>query len=445
MNVTVVGLWHLGSVTAACLAARGRRVVGFDFDGSRVRELQRGRAPISEPGLDLLIQDGLSSGSLTFSDDLGQAMKEGEFVWITYDTPVDEDDRADVAFVEEHVERLFPFLNSGSIVLISSQIPIGTTAKLEKAYRAAHPDQAVAFAYSPENLRLGHALTAFMEPDRVVVGVRGAREQGRIAELFQPFTENILWMSVESAEMTKHALNAFLATSVVFANEIAALCERTGADAKEVELGLKTDPRIGGRAYLAPGAAFSGGTLARDVTFLRDLQSSLGSSESLFHAVLRSNEAHQQWTRNKLLEWIASAGEHREQDASSTPLAGRIIAVWGLTYKPGTDTLRRSLAVNLCRWLASSGAKVRAHDPAVTSLPADLAAIIEQSRSPLDALEGASALVIATEWPEYRDLSAEDVVRKMEQPLVLDPNRFLAKTLGMDERVRYAAVGKAMS
>jgi UDPglucose 6-dehydrogenase len=252
-------------------------------------------------------------------------------------------------------------------------------------------------------------------------------------------------MSVESAEMTKHALNAFLATSVVFANEIAALCERTGADAKEVELGLKSDPRIGERAYLAPGAAFSGGTLARDVTFLGDLQSSLGGSKSLFDAVLRSNEAHQQWTRDKLLELVAGAGGQREQDGPSTPLAGKTIAVWGLTYKPGTDTLRRSLAVDLCRWMASNGATVRAHDPAVTSLPEDLAGIIVQSRSPLGALEGASVLVIATEWPEYREVSAEDVVHKMEQPLVIDPNRFLAKTLGMNEQVQYAAVGKAVS
>lgn len=443
--VAVVGLWHLGSVTAACLAARGQHVVGLDFDESRVRKLQHGKAPIFEPGLDALIQEGLSSGLLTFSSAPGEAVKDASLVWITYDTPVDEEDRANPAYVEECVIRLFPFLEDGTLVLLSSQVPIGTTAKLERAFRSSHPDTTVSFAYSPENLRLGQAVSAFMQPVRVVIGVRSEGERDRIAELFHPFSDNIIWMSVESAEMTKHALNAFLATSIVFANEIAALAERTGADAKEVERGLKSDPRIGEKAYLAPGAAFSGGTLARDVTFLRDLQTTFGNAESFFQAVLNSNESHQEWARGKILELIEDLEMRGEEAGSAGPIAGATIAVWGLTYKPGTDTLRRSLAVDLCRWLASQGARVRAHDPVVKTLPKDLAGIIEQSQEPLDAVDGASVLVIATEWPEYRDVPAEDLVGRMEQPIVIDPNRFLLKTLGSEDRIRYVAVGKAHS
>src|ERR1044071_7765936 len=246
MNICVYGLWHLGCVTAACLAERFR-TVGLDPDTATVDDLSKGKPPIPEPGLDLLIQAGISVGMLTFTTDIS-ASSAADIIWVAFDTPVDEDDRADVEYVVTRISLLFPYLREGAVVLISSQIPVGTTSRIEAAYRVAFPHKDVRFAYSPENLRLGKALEVFRKPGRIVVGTRTDADRELLAPLLIPFCDNLIWMSVESAEMTKHALNAFLANSIAFINEIAAVCEEVGADARQVEKGLKSDERIGPRA-----------------------------------------------------------------------------------------------------------------------------------------------------------------------------------------------------
>lgn len=429
MNVCVVGLWHLGTVTAACLASAGHHVVGLDFSADTVRQLQAGTPPLFEPGLETLVKTGLANGTLRFSDD-PSAVESAEIVWIAYDTPVNDEDRADVPYVIGCVTRLFPHLKTDTLVLISSQLPVGSTRQLEKDYAASYPEKRVTFGYSPENLRLGKAISAFTQPDRIVIGLRDRADQERVKQLLQPFTERIEWMSVESAEMTKHALNAFLATSVTFANEIAALCESVGADAKEVERGLKSEARIGPKAYLGPGAAFAGGTLARDIQFLSHLGAEQHVPIHLLNAVQSSNAAHKQWAQRKLLTLLGDLDQ-------------KVVALWGLTYKPGTDTLRRSGAVELGLWLAEKGAKVRAHDPMIAALPPELRRLMAIADSALATLEGADALVIATEWPDYQAISAEAVYTAMKKPIVVDASRFLSRTLGSDPHIAYYAVGKA--
>jgi UDPglucose 6-dehydrogenase len=429
MNVCVLGLWHLGTVTAACLASVGHQVTGLDFDADAVAQLQQGQPPLFEPGLQDLVKRGLTEGRLRFTTDMADAVRRAQVVWVAYDTPVDDEDRADVEFVVERVSRLFPCLGAGTLVLISSQLPVGTTRRLERLYAAACSDKPVSFGYSPENLRLGKAISVFTQPDRVVVGMRSQAHRERVAALLRPITDHIEWMSVESAEMTKHALNAFLATSVTFINELATLCEQVGADAREVERGLKTEARIGPKAYLGPGAAFAGGTLARDVAFLSQLGAERQLPMHLMSAVRASNDAHKLWPRRKLHEAVGD-------------LQGQTIAVWGLTYKPGTDTLRCSSSVELCQWLAEQGARVRAHDPVVKSLPPGWAGKIELCATPLIALDGAVALVVATEWPEYQAVPLEAVVSSRSgQFVVIDANRFLAKIFADDPRIRYIAVG----
>ena len=428
MNVCVVGLWHLGSVTAACLAEAGHVVTGLDFDASTIARLQTGRGPIMEPGLDDLLTRGLAREKLRFTMDAADALRGASVVWVTYDTPVDADDRADVAGVIANVRRLFPFLAPGTLVLVSSQLPVGSVRELEVAFAAARPGVAVTFGCSPENLRLGKAIAVFSKPDRVVAGVRQPADRVRVEELLRPFGARIEWMSVESAEMTKHALNAFLATCVTFANEVATICEHVGADAKEVERGLKSEARIGPRAYLAPGAAFAGGTLARDVRFLADLAGRHATEAAMIPAVEAGNRHHQAWPRRKLAALLG-------------PLQARRVAVWGLTYKPGTDTLRRSLSVELCRWLMDQGAEIRVHDPTVQTLPPGTLTGAIVCAEPMDAVRGADALVIGTEWPVYQDVAAADVVAAMRMPVVVDANRFLYNTLGMAPGVRYSAVG----
>ena len=413
MNVLVQGLWHLGSVTAACLARAGHHVIGLDRDEATIATLRTGKAPISEPGLDAL----LAAHPIEFTSDV-MAAARADVAWITYDTPVDADDRADVEFVVREVAAMLPHLRDGSVVLVSSQLPVGSVARLEALRPGVH------FACSPENLRLGNALRVFSDPDRVVLGVRDEATKVVLTELFAPITAKLEWMSVESAEMTKHAINAFLALSVTFANELASVCERVGADAKQVERGLKTESRIGPKAYLGPGAAFAGGTLARDIAFLTGMGKDFGLALPLLSGVRPSNEAHKKWARRRLEDRLGT-------------LAGKTVAVWGLTYKAGTDTLRRSAAVELCRDLADGGAHVRAFDPAVKQLPAELA-FIELAADP--NLAGVDALVIATEWPEFATLELAPLVATMKRRLVVDANRFLAKAFANLD-VEYYAVG----
>jgi UDPglucose 6-dehydrogenase len=430
MKVCVLGLWHLGTVTSACLASGGHRVTGLDFDEVVIANLKNGKPPLFEPGLEDLVKKGLETGVLDFSTSPADAVRNAQVIWVAYDTPVDEDDNADVDYVIERVSRLFPYLESGQEVLISSQLPVGTSKTLEALFSQMRPDINVLFSYSPENLRLGKAISVFTQPDRVVIGIRTEKSRKVFAELMAPFTDHIEWMSVESAEMTKHALNAFLATSVTFINEIAAICEQVGADAKEVERGLKSETRIGPKAYLGPGGAFAGGTLARDIAFLTKLGQQHALPIHLIPAVRTSNEAHKGWPRHCLAQLL---GE----------LKGKTVAVWGLTYKAGTDTLRRSSAIELCQWLLEQGAHVQAHDPALKNLPEQHAAI-HLCASPLEAAQGVDALVIATEWPEYRTVSMPETLAAMRAPVVLDANRFLAASLEALPGVTYVAVGKAI-
>jgi len=429
LKIAVAGLWHLGTVTAACLASAGHNIIAHDDSVEVVAALRRGRPPVAEPGLAELSSVAAAQHQLVYTNDLND-LRNAEVLWVCYDTPVDDNDNADVEFVRVRVKEILPHLRDGAIVLISSQVPVGTTRELESEYqRRAGPSQ-LTFAYIPENLRLGKAIESFTHPDRIVAGVRSSSDRARIAPLLQSITNRIEWMSVESAEMTKHALNAYLATSVSFINEIAVLCERIGADALEVERGLKSDMRIGKGAYLHAGAAFAGGTLARDVRFLLDLSHRQHVSAALLTGVEQSNAAHQDWTRHRLLEVLGA-------------VAGKTVAMLGLTYKPGTNTLRRSSALEICHWLHEQDARVQAFDPAVSELPESLATVIHLAASADAALDGADVAVIATPWPEFAAILPDTAVKKMRTAIVIDPARHLQLTLGADSRIHYAAVGRS--
>jgi UDPglucose 6-dehydrogenase len=399
-------------------------VVGLDFNDDTVAALQAGRAPIFEPGLEDLVQSGLATRSLRFTTDHADGCRDADILWVTIDTPVDEDDRADNMLVLNHVRRCVPALPTRALVLLSSQLPVGTCELLEGEFGA----QGYRFACAPENLRLGKAIEIFTKPDRIIAGCRDNRAKTQLTELFAPFTTEVLWMRPESAEMTKHAINSFLALSITFMNELALLCEHTGADAKEVEHGLKSESRIGPKAYLAPGAAFAGGTLARDVATCIGLGGKFNESLDLFPAIKRSNDRHRQWSLRKITQHFPA------------PPAGPI-ALLGLTYKPGTNTLRRSSAIELARELDARGFRVAAHDPLVESLPIDLNFIALH----LDAAaltRNAAALVVCTEWPEFRLRNDwPGLIGAMHAPLVIDATRFLSAQLGGLDNLTYLTVG----
>jgi UDPglucose 6-dehydrogenase len=370
-------------VTAACVAASGIATVGVDTDAEVVAGLNRGEPPLVEPQLPELTGDGLRAGMLAFTTDL-TALAAADVVWVCYDTPVDEHDRADVGSVTAGVEAICPYLRDGAIVLVSSQLPVGSVAALERAVAKAVKGRTLDFACSPENLRLGRAIDSFRNPGRIVVGVRTERARA------------------------------------VLTNEFAVICERVGADAAEVESGLRGDPRVGAHAYVRAGAAFAGGTLARDVRFLSQLAEQHHVKTPVIASVLASNEAHGVWSIDRLRERLG-------------PLDGRSVAVLGLSYKPGTDAIRRSAALQLVRDLMAAHCAVRAFDPGDLVLAQDVR----------QAMHRADAVVIATEWPQFRSLTAEDFTSSMSGNLILDPGRFLSPAIAADPRLTLLSVGRA--
>jgi len=422
MNITVLGLWHLGSVTAAC-CARHFRVTGLDFDPANIQRLNAGQAPLLEPGLNELIAAGLTRKSLSFTTDPQTAGAGADVLWLAYDTPVNDDDESDVDFVLGNLRRALPYLPAGALVLISAQLPVGTCARLEREFPRFH------FACSPENLRLGKAIEAFEKADRAIVGIRTDAKKALLEQLFKPFAAQTIFMRTESAEMVKHALNSFLALSITFINEVARLCEHTGADAKEVSVGLKSEARIGPKAYLGPGGPFAGGTLARDVVTLTKLAAAHGETISVIPAIKQSNDLHRGWAFRRLQSRLGH-------------LRGRRIAVLGLTYTTNTDTLRRSAAVELCRELLAAGAAVTACDPAVKQLPADLSAVSLAADLPA-ALAGAEAVAVCTEWPQFRQADWAKIIPQMRQPVFVDANRFLEPALKNLAGVELLSVGRA--
>jgi UDPglucose 6-dehydrogenase len=428
MKIAVLGLWHLGAVTAACAAAAGIRTIGIDDDVNRVACIARGEPPLFEPGLAELLRAGLGGGRLSVSTDPA-AVANADVAWVCYDTPVDDEDRADIAFVMRRVESIFDYLKDGAVVLVSAQLPVGSTRKLESSYAARHRGRNVAFACSPENLRLGQAIQVFQNPGRIVVGVRDERTKSVLEPLLHHFCDNSIWMSVESAEMVKHAINAFLATSITFTNEIASLCEQVGADAAEVEAGLRSEPRIGQRAYVRAGPSFAGGTLARDVNFLSGLAYQHAISLPVIDGVLASNRVHGQWAINQLRRLLE-------------PLEGKTVAVLGLAYKPSTSALQRSTAVALIWALLQEGVNVRAFDPKVKALPENLAGKVTLANDAVSALFEADALVVATEWPEFRDLAGDEIASVMTGNIVLDAGRHLPGNLAAGTRLKLYSVGR---
>lgn len=426
MKVAVIGLWHLGIVTAACLAKAGHEVIGYDTDTSNVNNLKNHIPPIFEPGLEDLLKSGKEFLSYTSnSKDIAAA----EIIWVNYDTPVDENDVADIDFVFNAFETIAPFVKANALILFSSQLPVGSTRSIQQAFVKKHPEKQARFGYIPENLRLGKAINVFTQPDRFVVGLQDQKDQDLIKKLLGAFTDRFVWMSIESAEMTKHALNAFLALSVTFINEVATLCENVGANASEVEAGLKSEERIGSKAYLRAGGAIAGGTLLRDINYLNQIGEKQHHPVPLLSSVLKSNYHHKDWVHRKITTLL-------------NELNNKTIAVLGLTYKANTNTLRRSSSIETCEWLFNQGAKINAFDPAIQSLSENYSRFINLKNNIDDALHSADAIIVATEWPDFKNLVSDKVINVVKQPIVLDPNGFLLSNLGNDPRIRYCAVGR---
>jgi UDPglucose 6-dehydrogenase len=429
MTVCVYGLWHLGSVTAACLASGGVATIGLAETAQAAAELNAGKAPLFEPGLDALLTQGVESGRLRFTSDIAVAVGAAVLLWISFDTPVDDDDVADVGYVMDRVRGTFPHLKDGAVVMISSQVPVGSTAQIERDFAAIANGRKVSFAYSPENLRLGAAIQVFTQSERIVIGIRNDAARKIIEPVLAPFCDTLLWMRVESAEMVKHALNAYLATCVTFTNEIATVCESVAADMSEVEGALRLDPRIGKKAYVRAGSAFGGGTLARDVQFLKAIAKQGDVQVPLLSAVLESNDHHKGWVARHLRGQLGA-------------LEGKRVGVLGLAYKAGTDAIRRSVAVEVIEELIAGGAVVTVFDPKVATLPEPLNSAVTIAASAGAVFANSDAVVLATEWPEFRDLDYAALLPGMGRKILIDQNAFAARQLGGLAGLDYIVAGK---
>ena len=426
-TVGIWGLWHLGSVVAAGMAALGHDVYATDLAEEAVGLLASGVAPIREPDLDELIAQQLAAGTLhpvTASDPrLGRC----EFSVIAADVEVLDDDTPSLESVEAIARQMGSVLQAPTVLILMSQVPVGTCHRLAGSIGDA-AGQAVPVACMPENLRLGSALAVFFRPNRLVIGSDDPGTADRVGALFRAIECPKLQMSVRSAEMSKHAVNAYLATCISLMSQLSDMCEAVGADAWDVAAALKADGRVSPRAPILPGLGFAGGTLGRDLQSLRHLGREAGVPADLFDAVWSVNRRRLEATVDRVR---ALAGN----------LAGAKVALLGLTYKPGTSTLRRSQSVELGRALAVAGANVLAHDPSVTpGLAPEVG--FEVVGDPYEAATGADIMVLMTAWPEYRDLSAQSLASVMRRRIVFDPSGFL-DPMGLKEAgFVHAVVGR---
>ena len=427
MKICIFGLWHLGAVTAACLAERGFSVAGLDFENNIIDGFNKGSAPIFEPDLDESIKKSLAKGTLKFSNDPKAAVGDSDILWITFDTPVDESDNADVDFVFNNIKNILRFLKENSGIIISSQVPVGFTNRIEREIKKISKNKIMHVAYSPENLRLGKAIQAFNSPGRIIIGIRNDIDRVFFEPFFKKLSDNLIWMKVESAEMTKHAINSFLALSVTYINEIASLCEFLGADAKEVEIGLKSEERIGKKAYLKPGAAFAGGTLARDVNFLNTLSKKFHVSSYLLSGINKSNNFHKTWIQRKIKQ-------------NFNNLIGKKFLIIGLTYKEGTNTLRRSLSIELIEWLIKQKAKLFAYDPAISSLPEYLSKKVELIAA-FDNITIMDCLIIMTEKAAFFNEVKPDFFSIIKNKIIIDANGLIEDKLINSSKMNYFKVG----
>ena len=404
--VAVVGAGYVGLTTAACLARMGHRVVCTDVDEPRITGLQRGEVPIREPGLDELVGAGLESGGLSFACGSAEAASRADLVFLCVPTPAGPDGGTDLSFLEAAAAEISQSLRPGTVVVNKSTAPPGTTRFLARVLGRVD----VPVASNPEFLRQGSAVGDFLNPDRVVVGAADETVAERVAGLYASIDAPVLITDPASAETVKYAANAFLATKLSFSNAVAALCEAVGADVDAVLAGMGHDRRIG-RDYLRPGPGWGGSCLPKDTRALIDAASSAGYDFALLRSVVEANEA--QFAR--IVDKVASR----------VALPGARIALLGLAFKAGTDDLRDSPALEIARRLVEGGAAVHAYDPAIRSCAATTAAGIVVTADAYAACEGASALVVATEWDQFRNLDFDRVARAMAERHVIDARNLL--------------------
>ena len=411
MHVAVIGSGYVGLVAGACLAETGNDVMCVDVDAEKVRRLQANDIPIYEPGLESMVRRNQAEGRLTFTTELGAAVERARAVFIAVGTPPGEDGSADLQHVLLVARGIGRHMNGPKVVVTKSTVPVGTAEKVRAAV-ASETTTPFYMCSNPEFLKEGAAIDDFMRPDRIIVGVDSEEAQEVMEELYGPFVRQggnrVLVMDIASAEVTKYAANAMLATRISFMNQIAMFCEQVGADVTNVRLGIGSDQRIG-RAFLYPGPGYGGSCFPKDVKALIRTADALGVSLDVLRAVEEANDRQKRVLLDKAIRF------------AGPDLAGKTIGIWGLAFKAETDDMRESPAIPLVQGLLAAGARVQAHDPkAVDSARAIFGDEVLYAADPYSAAHGADALLVVTEWLVYRNPDFERLRGLLRRPLLID-------------------------
>lgn len=437
MNIAIVGTGYVGLVSGACFAETGATVTCVDVDCAKIAALRKGIIPIYEPGLDELVVKNINAGRLKFSTSLAEVLNDQQIVFTAVGTPPDEDGSADLKYVLQVAKTIGENLNRYLVVVTKSTVPVGTSHKIADTIKAELKKRGVDVAFdvasNPEFLKEGNAIKDFMSPDRVVIGVDSERAKNILTKLYKPFLLNnfrVIFMDIPSAEMTKYAANSMLATRISFMNDIANLCELVGADVNKVRAGIGSDTRIG-RKFLYAGCGYGGSCFPKDVKALIKTADDNGYSLEVLKAVEKVNERQKEVLFKKLVK------------AFDGDLKGKSVALWGLAFKPETDDMRESTALVVIKKLLDAECKVQAYDPeAMNECRRIIGDKIEYYENKYDALQNADALILLTEWKEFRLPDWNVVANKMHRKLILDGRNIFDNDDLAEHGFEYHCIGK---
>ena len=440
MNITVIGSGYVGLVSGACFAEMGNKVICVDIDSVKIEKLNQGIIPIFEPGLDQMVLKNVKNKNLLFTTNLGEAISDAEIVFIAVGTPMGDDGSADLQYVKTVAKEIGQNMTHKLLVVDKSTVPVGTADKVKKAIQKELDMRNVSIEFdvvsNPEFLKEGDAISDFMKPDRVVIGAETAEAMDIMKQLYSPFFrthDRFITMDVRSAEMTKYAANAMLATKISFMNEIANICEKVGADANQVRIGIGSDQRIG-YSFIYPGAGYGGACFPKDVKALTKIAKENGYTAQLISAVEKVNDAQKLVIAQKI---IARFGED---------LTGFSFGIWGLAFKPGTDDMREAPAIYTIKELLKRGAKIKAYDPkamdeAKSFYLKDVEGI-EYFKSKYEVLKNSEAMILLTEWKEFRSPDFNEIKSLLTNPVIFDGrNQYNAFDL-TQKGFEYIQIGK---
>jgi UDPglucose 6-dehydrogenase len=433
MKITVVGTGYVGLVTGTCFAESGHEVRCLDVDRTKIEVLRSGGIPIYEPGLEELVRRNAKEKRLTFTTSYAEAIAGADVVFIAVGTPPGESGEADLSYVLGAAREIGRALTGYAVVVNKSTVPVGSADKVAEVLQGT-TSHAFDVVSNPEFLKEGAAIEDFMRPDRVVVGVASERARAVMQELYAPFVraeQPVLFMDLRSAELTKYAANAMLATRISFMNEMAKLCERLGADVDQVRRGIGSDRRIG-HPFLFPGVGFGGSCFPKDVRAVMTMARQIGLDFDLLRSVERVNERQKRWLVERATKHFGT-------------LAGKTFGVWGLAFKPKTDDMREAPSITVIEGLLGNGARVKAHDPVAAEVASKLfhGRGVELTSEPYAAAEGVDALLLVTEWNEFRNPDFARLKAAMRQPVLLDGRNVWDQAKARAAGFTYYGVGRS--